>query len=56
MQRDARKDISIHFEQTHEVLGDAYCMDRKLEVMPEIRRFVAESLGTRMYAKSLADQ
>ena len=39
MQRDAENDICIHFEQTHEVLGDAYCVYGRLQVMPEIRRF-----------------
>ena len=54
--RDVENDIPIHWGQSHEVLDDACCMDGRLEVMPEIRRFVAESLGTRMYAKSLPDQ
>ena len=38
MVRDAENEISIHFEQAHEVLGDAYSMYGRLEVMPEIRR------------------
>ena len=40
--RDAENDISIysiHWGQSHEVLDDACCMDGRLEVMPEIRRF-----------------